>query len=486
VVNTGIENAVLNGLVTGSFIALGAIGLSLVYNIADVPNFAHGELLMVGAYFALLVNTPSRVPVMQRFATTANEPTVGGMVILFALTAGAALGTVYLLGGGAALRGGWWPIDPPPAVAVAVHVVMAAALAAFVALDAPSIWASFVFAGLLLGFLAPFFDRFVFRKFRESDVALATMLMVTMGLAFVLRFTVQAIFGGTIRSYSVQGSVTLGGVSVDTARAKFVDYYVAGDGVTLQLIDTAPTPNETMLTLAYSWPLVALVALGTVLAAVGTYYWRVRQVGDRDASYTFSPGLVGLAAGLVAFPILLAVLSVPGGSGVPGEPMYASRIRTSLIRLSVIGIAIALMLTLHLLLQETKLGTAMRASSDNLTLAMVTGINTRRVMMSTWIIAGLYAAIGGIMIGVLFHQIVPSMGFFRLLPIFAAVILGGLASVYGAIVGAFAVGLAMEVGFYGINLVGSVSGTHRVSLAFVLLLIVLLVRPEGIVGGSET
>lgn len=166
--------------------------------------------------------------------------------------------------------------------------------------------------------------------------------------------------------------------------------------------------------------------------------------------------------------------------------MYASRIRTSLIRLSVIGIAIALMLTLHLLLQETKLGTAMRASSDNLTLAMVTGINTRRVMMSTWIIAGLYAAIGGIMIGVLFHQIVPSMGFFRLLPIFAAVILGGLASVYGAIVGAFAVGLAMEVGFYGINLVGSVSGTHRVSLAFVLLLIVLLVRPEGIVGGSET
>jgi len=105
------------------------------------------------------------------------------------------------------------------------------------------------------------------------------------------------------------------------------------------------------------------------------------------------------------------------------------------------------------------------------------------VMMATWIIAGGFAAIAGIIIGILFFQIVPSMGFFRLLPIFAAVILGGLASVYGAMVGAFAVGLAMEVGFFGANQFVQLSGTHRVSLAFVLLLVVLLVKPEGIIGG---
>jgi branched-subunit amino acid ABC-type transport system permease component len=76
------------------------------------------------------------------------------------------------------------------------------------------------------------------------------------------------------------------------------------------------------------------------------------------------------------------------------------------------------------------------------------------------------------------------MGFYRLLPIFAAVILGGLASVYGAIVGAFAVGIAMEVGFFALNQFTAVSGTHRVSLAFALLLVVLLVKPEGIIGRS--
>ena len=484
-VNTGLENAVLNGLVTGSFIALGAIGLSLVYNIADVPNFAHGELLMVGAYFALLVNTPRSVPVMRRFVTDANEPTVGGMALLFALTAGAALGTVYLLGGTAALRGSWWPVDPPPAVAAVVHLAVAAGLGAFVALDAPSIWAAFVLAGLLLGFIAPFFDRFVFRKFREADVALATMLMATMGLAFVLRFTVQAVFGGTVRAYSVQREVMFGGVSVDVSSAKFLDYYLAADGVAIELIDTAASPNETLLVLSYPLWLFALAVVGAVLVGVGAYYWRARALGD-SAGYTFGPRVVGGIAGIAALLVLLGALGAPGGSSTPADPIYATRIRTSLIRLSVIAIAVALMTALHLLLQETKLGTAMRASSDNLDLAKVTGIDTRRVMMSTWIIAGLYAAIGGIMIGILFHQIVPSMGFFRLLPIFAAVILGGLASVYGAIVGAFTVGLAMEVGFYGLNLFGTVSGTHRVSLAFVLLLVVLLVKPEGIVGGETT
>lgn len=481
-VSTGLENAILNGLVTGSFIALGAIGLSLVYNIADVPNFAHGELLMIGAYFALLVNTPNQVPVMNRFSTVENQVTLGGMALLFVLTVGAALGTVYLLGGLPALKGSWWPTDVSPPVAVGTHVAVASVLGAFVAMDAPSIWAAFVLSGLLLAFVAPFFDQFVFSKFREEDASLATMLMATMGLAFVLRFSFQALFGGSVRSYQIQRSVTIGGTSIDVSRAKFLDYYLATDGLTIELIDTAPSPNETMMLLTHSWITFALVVLGTLLAGYGVYRARARRLGEHDASYTFGPTSVGTIAGFGAFLLLLAGLSVYGNASNPGDVFYSSRIRASLIRLSVIGIAVVLMVGLHLLLQETKLGTAMRASSDNLDLAKVTGINTQRVMMSTWIIAGGYAAIGGIMIGVLFHQIVPSMGFFRLLPIFAAVILGGLASVYGAIVGAFTVGLAMEVGFYGLNIFGTVSGTHRVSLAFLLLLIVLLVRPQGIIG----
>lgn len=480
-VSTGFENAILNGLITGSFIALGAIGLSLVYNIADVPNFAHGELLMIGAYVALLVNVPETVPVLKRLTVEGNPMTTGVMAVLFILTAAAVLGTVYAIGGIAGLKGAWWPIDQPhPAVGLIGHGLAAVLIGGFVVATAPSILAGFVMAGFFLAAITPLFDKHIFGKFRDVNASLATVLMATMGLAFVLRFSMQAYFGGTIRRYSIDRTVEVLGSTVDITRAKFFDYYFTGDGVVIQLIDTATDPNETLFLVDYSWP----VFIGVVVVAVAiggvAYYWRKSGIGEYESVQTIGPKIVGPVVGLGVFAVLLAVVSSPGQT--PEEMIYGTRVRTSLIRLSVIVIAVVLMAILHFLLQETKLGKAMRASSDNLDLAQVTGIDTERVMMTTWVIAGGYAAIGGVMIGMLFHQIVPSMGFFRLLPIFAAVILGGLASVYGAIVGAFAVGLAMEVGFHSVNLIGTVSGTHRVSLAFVLLLIVLLVKPEGIIG----
>ena len=68
-VDTGLLNAIITGVVTGSIVALGAIGLALVYDIAEVPNFAHGDLLTFGAYAALFVNKPGTVPLFDVFAT---------------------------------------------------------------------------------------------------------------------------------------------------------------------------------------------------------------------------------------------------------------------------------------------------------------------------------------------------------------------------------------------------------------------------------
>jgi neutral amino acid transport system permease protein len=481
-VSTGLENAILNGIVTGSFIALGAIGLSLVYNIAGVPNFAHGELLMIGAYLGFVVNSPANVPLLRQLTGEGTQVTVGVMAVLFVLTAGAAVGTVTLLGGIEALKGEWWPVDPPvPALAVAIHLVAAVALGLFVAVAAPSIWAGFVLAAFALAFLGPLLDKYIFSKFREEGAALATVLMATMGLAFVLRFTVQAYFGGTVRTYQLDQSFEIAGNTIEFSQSKFVDLYLTGDGLVIHLIDTATDPNTTQFLGRYSWLVVALVVLLTLGVGYGTYRWRGAGVGADEAAQTIGPRIVGSVAGLVTLGVLLALF--PTSASVPETSMYASRIRTSIIRIAVVLLALVLMVALHVVLRETKLGKAMRAASDNLDLAKVTGIDTERVMMATWIIAGGFAAIAGIVIGILFFQIVPSMGFFRLLPIFAAVILGGLASVYGAMVGAFAVGLAMEVGFFGVNEFIQLSGTHRVSLAFVLLLIVLLVKPEGIIGG---
>jgi branched-subunit amino acid ABC-type transport system permease component len=150
------------------------------------------------------------------------------------------------------------------------------------------------------------------------------------------------------------------------------------------------------------------------------------------------------------------------------------------IKILIFLIAVLMFATLHVLLQETKLGTAMRASSDNLDLAKVTGINTSRVMMATWIIAGLFAGIAGVMLALTLSRVQVNMGFFLLLPMFAAVILGGIRSIYGVIIGSFLVGLAMDVGFT----ILPVGNQYRVPIAFVVLFVVLLVKPEGIVGGG--
>jgi neutral amino acid transport system permease protein len=180
----------------------------------------------------------------------------------------------------------------------------------------------------------------------------------------------------------------------------------------------------------------------------------------------------------VVFFVVAALAA--GGRAVPETSIGSTRIRLSLMRAVVVAIALVMMTFLHVLLKETKLGIAMRASSDNLDLAKVTGINTDRVMMATWIVAGAYAAVGGVMLGVLFSQIFPRMGFNLLLPMFAGVILGGVGSVYGAMLGSFLVGLSMDVGV----LLLSLDVSYRVPIAFVVLFVVLLARPQGLTGGG--
>lgn len=478
--STGLANAVVNGLVTGSIVALGAIGLALVYNIAEVPNFAHGELLMLGAYAALFVNKPGTVPVFELLSDVPRTLSTLGFVVLFVLAAGGALAAVYLLGGMPALRGSWWPGDPNPMLALAVHLAAAAALGGAVVVGFPSIWAGLLLSAILLAAFAPVLEKVVFQKFRAKEASLATMLIVTLGLSFVLRFSTQAFYGGQVRNYSVPQVGNVFGYDVGLSAAKFLDFYVTGGGAVLNVIDSGPNPPETMATLSYSWlSLVVLVAV-TAGVAVAAYRFR-RGSGDGYAGgQTVGPKLTAAVLGTVSFVALLFVL---GGSGsVPSDPGFSSRVRISVMRASVLFIAVAMMAGLHFLLQETKLGKAMRASSDNIDLAKITGINTDRVMMATWIIAGAFAAVGGVMLGVLFSQLTVNMGFFLLLPMFAGVILGGLQSVYGAILGSYIVGLSMDVGLFAIP--GIESSAYRIPIAFVILLIVLLVKPEGITGGS--
>ncbi len=467
---TGLLNAIVVGIVTGSIVALGAIGLALVYDIADVPNFAHGDILTFGAFAALLVNKPGTVPAFNLL--TAEGDAVGRLAIavLFVVSVASVLGIVYHLGGVHALKGGWWGVDVPSGVGLGAHAAVALLVGVLVVIGTPSFLGGLLFATALTGAVVPLMESKVFRKFRWKGASLAMMLVVSLALAFILRFSVQTVFGGEIRFYDVEPAVIVGGFSVNIAQAQFIDISVAASGLVFDIQRTGDEVVRTML-FNYAW----LELLGTLLVAGGVAYAGYRRRQDTAA-------VVGsyLAAALGALAVVLLGGVVFAGGGPVAGAIYETRVRLSPLRLGIVLIALAMMAVLHYVLRATTLGKAMRATSDNRDLAMVRGINTRRVMMTVWIIAGLFGAIAGVMLGFLFNNLTINLGFNLLLPMFAGAILGGI-SVYGAILGSYVVGLAMEVGIFAIPFVDT---TYRIPVAFVVLLLVLLVKPEGLVGGS--
>jgi branched-chain amino acid transport system permease protein len=136
---------------------------------------------------------------------------------------------------------------------------------------------------------------------------------------------------------------------------------------------------------------------------------------------------------------------------------------------------------LHVLLQYTDLGRKMRAMADNPDLARISGIRTKRITLVTWVIGAGLAGAGGVFLG-LFNQLAPRMGFNLLLLIFAAVILGGIGSIYGAMLGGFLIGMISQLTPV-LEMVGIPIGIEYANaIAFVIMVVVLLVRPTGIAG----
>lgn len=142
----------------------------------------------------------------------------------------------------------------------------------------------------------------------------------------------------------------------------------------------------------------------------------------------------------------------------------------------IICVAIFLVIFLHLFLKNTKMGKAMRATSDNMDLARVSGIDTESVINWTWAIGSALAAAGGILAGIENKFITPNFGWDMLLFIFAAVVLGGVGSPYGAILGGMVIGLSGEVS------TAFIPTSYKPAVAFIIMIVMLLVKPRGLLG----
>ncbi|MFQ6117629.1 MAG: branched-chain amino acid ABC transporter permease, partial [Candidatus Bipolaricaulia bacterium] len=129
------------------------------------------------------------------------------------------------------------------------------------------------------------------------------------------------------------------------------------------------------------------------------------------------------------------------------KPLIFGGVRITPLHIVIIATALAFMLFLYFLLDKTKLGKAMRATSDNPEMAQASGIATERIITWVWFVSAALAAIGGSLIG-LATYLKPVMGFAIIIPVFCAAILGGLGNSYGALLGALVVGLAENFGLY--------------------------------------
>ena len=142
----------------------------------------------------------------------------------------------------------------------------------------------------------------------------------------------------------------------------------------------------------------------------------------------------------------------------------------------ILVVSIALMFGLRFIVLRTRVGKAMRAVSYNRTAAALMGISVDRIITFTFLIGSMLAAAAGVLVALQNPKIEPLMGIMPGLKAFVAAVLGGIGNIPGAVLGGLVMGIAE------VMVVGYLSPTYRDAIAFVLLIIILLVRPAGILG----
>ena len=243
-------------------------------------------------------------------------------------------------------------------------------------------------------------------------------------------------------------------------------------------------PDTTFGPLSFGWrmviafPVSMLAVAGVAILFDQILYRKLRQKGSGVVIFAMS----SLGAAFILRMIILILWGADSLFYKPGLmrpalqlPMGIKIRPDQILMLFVVFTLIGL---LHLFLQNTKMGKAMRATADNMELALVSGINTEKIIIWTWGIGGAMAAAGGILYGI-DVQLHPYMGWNFLIPLFAATILGTIGNMYGALVGGLVIGVAQQVS------TAFLMPTYKPAVAFIIMILILLFRPKGIFGENS-
>ncbi len=223
----------------------------------------------------------------------------------------------------------------------------------------------------------------------------------------------------------------------------------------------------------------ALPVAAVVVGVVSVVFRRaVLEPLVQRGTRPFALVIVTVAAGIVLQYMIVAVAGPDSQSYGPqsGPTLHPVGMALTAGQIAIILLAAALMLALHLLLTRTQLGRAMRATASNRILARSCGIATERVSDVAWFCSGLLCGAAGVALAITVVSFDFTLGPVFLIPMIAAAVLGGIGQPYGAMLGGLVVGIASEVaGAYW-------SPGYKDVIAFVILIVMLLVRPRGLFG----
>jgi branched-chain amino acid transport system permease protein len=329
------------------------------------------------------------------------------------------------------------------------------------------------------------------RRSLGSRPAFVVILLLIL-LALWLAAAAQGVPAGRILSLAVRG-VMLGGILALGAIGLSLIFgvlripnFAHGDmmtvGAYLALLVAGLLPVGVPLG-PFSFGYEFVVALLVAMPVVGGLGYALDRLVFRRLRAQRSPPVILAMAALGSAFLLRSLIYLAWGADFtnfytgrprPAVELFAG-IRVRPDQLFILGLALVLIFLVYLLLERTKMGKAMRATADNPDLARVTGIDTEGVIRWTWLVGGALAGAGGVMYG-LDAQLRPEMGWWLLLPLFAAVILGTIGNAYGALLGAMIIGIAWQVSSAFLN------PAYGPGVAFLVLILVLLFRPQGIFG----
>ena len=228
--------------------------------------------------------------------------------------------------------------------------------------------------------------------------------------------------------------------------------------------------------------IVAMIGCSVLGVAIERFAYRPLRNAPRIAPLISALGVSFILQNLIQLTVSPRPLSYGSGTLIAVDSGLAlgNDVRIHTARILVIGTTIALMVALTYFIRNTKWGRAMRAVAMDIDAAAMMGVDVDRVIVITFIVGSALAGVAGVLVGIVFFSIQHTMGFLAGLKGFTASVVGGIGSIPGAVAGGLLIGMAEAFASVYISV------TFKDAIAFLVLVIVLLIRPGGLFGRIET